>query len=367
MNNRTASSWLTIDLKALAANYNLFREKVGDKCRVSGVVKANGYGLGIEKVWATLENQDCPSYYVATLDEALKLRGMTRKPIAVLGGLYRGTEDYYVHENITPVLNSLADIADWAKVAAGRSIPLPAIIHFDTAMNRLGLDSVETPQLLEDLSIIGSLQIKAIMTHFACSDDRKENGDLDDITVMQAKRFKDIAKHFPDTPKSLCNSAGVFCDSSYYMDNIRPGMALYGLNPTPHTENPMKNVVGLKARILQVRQALKDETVGYGATYRFDKNSTTATVGLGYADGFLRSLTNKGQMFYKGEACPIVGRVSMDAVTVDITHLENKPKQGDALDVICDQQTADDLARDASTIGYEILTSLGSRYSREYV
>ncbi|HIL28408.1 MAG TPA: alanine racemase, partial [Micavibrio sp.] len=176
-----------------------------------------------------------------------------------------------------------------------------------------------------------------------------------------------IAKHFPDTPKSLCNSAGVFCDSSYYMDNIRPGMALYGLNPTPHTDNPMQNVVGLKARILQVRQALKDETVGYGATYRFDKNSTTATVGLGYADGFLRSLTNKGQMFYKGEACPIVGRVSMDAVTVDITHLENKPKQGDALDVICDQQTADDLARDASTIGYEILTSLGSRYSREYV
>lgn len=367
MNIRTASSWLTIDLKALAANYNLFRDKVGAKCRVSGVIKADGYGLGVDKVWATLENQECPSYFVATLDEAITLRGLTRRPIAMLGGLYKGAEDFYIHENITPVLNSMEDIKNWTKAASGRGIQLPAIIHFDTAMNRLGLDSKETPQLLDDLSILSPLNLSAIMTHFACSDERAENGDIHEATIRQAKAFKAIAKHFPDTPKSLSNSAGVFCDSAYHMDNIRPGMALYGLNPTPHTDNPMQNVVSLNARILQVRQALKGEAVGYSETYRFKKDAIIATVGLGYADGFLRSLSNKGTMYYKGAPCPIVGRVSMDSVSVDISDLEEKPVAGDALEVMGKHQTADDLATSAGTIGYEILTSLGSRYSREYI
>lgn len=367
MNTRTASSWLSVNLKAIANNYNLFREKVGNKCRVSGVVKANAYGLGIEKIWATLENQNCPSYFVATLDEAIQLRGMTRKPIAMLNGLYKGAEDYYVHENITPVLNSLDNVHQWAKVASGRGIQLPAIIHFDTGMNRLGLDSIETPKLLDDLTVLSPLNLMAIMTHFAVADEREKNDDIHETTLRQARKFKTIAKYFPDTPKSMCNSAGVFCDTAYHMDNVRPGMALYGLNPIPHTDNPMQNVVSLNARILQIRQALKGESAGYGETYRFKKDSVIATVGLGYADGILRSLGNNGTMFYQGHPCPIIGRISMDAVTVDISGLEEKPDVGDALEVMGKHQTADDLAKDANTIGYEILTSLGSRYHRAYV
>ncbi|PJB72263.1 MAG: alanine racemase [Alphaproteobacteria bacterium CG_4_9_14_3_um_filter_47_13] len=361
-----ASAWLRIDLGALAANYNIFKTLALPGCKVAGVIKADGYGLGVDQVFAALETQSCPFYFLATLDEALHIRRLTKKPVAVLGGLYKGAEDIYCHENILPVLNSLEDISNWQKKASTLGIKLPALLHFDTGMNRLGLDAQEAQTLCRDPARISGLDILYLISHFSCADEKNHPA-----TKVQYDKFVKISSFFPAVKKSLANSSGSFRAKEYHFDLLRPGMALYGLNPVPEQENPMKPVVRLDTRILQIRSVIKNETVGYGETYRFDKNTRLATVALGYADGFLRSLGNstndrKAVLYYNGIACPVVGRVSMDAVTLDIGHLDPCPVAGETMEVIGAHQTADDLATAAGTIGYEILTSLGSRYFREY-
>lgn len=362
----SASAWLTVDLGALAANYNIFRALAGPQTQVAGVIKADGYGLGVAQVYAALENQGCPFYFVATLDEALYLRTLTRKPVAVLGGLYRGAEDVYIHENIVPVLNALADIELWHAAAARHGVRLPAIIHFDTGMNRLGLGADETARLHQEPERLAGLTILYAMTHFACADEINHK-----LTQDQYERFKAATAPFPAIRKSLANSSGAFRSKDYHYDLLRPGMALYGLNPTPETANPMHPVVTLDARILQVRNVRERETVGYSATYRFDKNTLIATVALGYADGFLRSLSSRPErtasLYYNGTACPIIGRVSMDAVSIDVGHLATLPQPGESVEVLGPHQDADTLAAAAGTIGYEILTDLGKRYHRIYV
>lgn len=362
----TASAWLSIDLGALALNYNIFRDMAEDGCEVAGVIKADGYGLGVDQVLAALESQDCPFYFVATLDEALHVRRLTQKPVAVLGGLYRGAEEEYIHHNITPVLNSLHDIDLWRMTATQHGIALPAIVHFDTGMSRLGLGRDETAELHERLERLEGLHIAYMMTHLACADEKDHP-----MTAQQYELFTQACAPFPQVKKSLCNSSGAFRAQAYHFDLIRPGMALYGLNPTPEKQNPMRPVVSLQARILQVRTVKKDESVGYGATYRFNKETKVATVALGYGDGFLRALSSRpdrlARLYYNGTPCPIIGRVSMDAVTIDVGHLDDVPEPGDAVEVMGPHQDADALASAAGTIGYEILTDLGKRYHRDYV
>lgn len=359
--NKSASSWLTVDLGALAANYNLFKDKAAPGCRAAAVIKADAYGLGAEKALAALENRGCPFYFVATPEEGSALRRLTQKPLAVLSGLYKGAESLYIHENLIPVLNSLEEIARWQKKAVQHQIPLRALVHFDTGMNRLGLGVDETAALHAEPGILKGLEILYMMSHFACADEKDHP-----MTVMQYARFMEATALFPAVKRSLANSAGAFCSPTYHFDLLRPGMALYGLNPTPWRDNPMKPVVTLRARILQVRAVKKGDTAGYGASYRFEKDGYAATVALGYADGFLRSLGNRGKLYYGDAACPIAGRVSMDAVIVDTGFLERQPVPGESMEVIGSHQDADSLAKDAGTIGYEILTSLGRRYYREY-
>ena len=342
---------LTIDLSAVAANYDLIKQRAG--CAVAGVIKADAYGLGMEKVWAALENAGCPFYFVATPDEALALRHLTKKPVAVLGGVYAGAEDEFIRHNIIPVLNTPEDLERWHAAAKKHHIHLPAILHFDTGMNRLGF-TVPPDQIDTD-----GLAIKIVMSHFACADEKNHP-----FITQQFERFQKIAAHFPQAKKSLANSSGVFRSRDYCFDLARPGMALYGLNPTPETDNPMRPVVKLEARILQVKKIAGGETVGYGASYRAERETNVATVALGYADGFLRSLSGRGTLYYNGHACPVIGRVSMDAVTVDAG--TQTPRSGEMLEILGAHQSADDLAAAAGTIGYEILTSLGNRYRRVY-
>jgi len=357
----SACAWLSIDLKALAANYNIFKGMAA----AGGVIKADGYGLGVAQVFAALENQGCPFYFVATVDEALQLRALTRKPVAVLGGLYDGAEDIYAQENIIPVLNSLAQIGRWREMAEQRGIALPALIQFDTGMNRLGLGRDETAKLHAEPERLKGLNVLYMMSHFACAD---EEGHA--MNEEQHKRFIAATAPFPSIKKSLANSAGAFRSSAYHFDLLRLGMALYGLNPTPEKANPMKPVARLDARILQVRNVSKNETVGYSATYRFEKNTRVATVALGYADGFLRSLSSRAErtahLYYNGVPCPLIGRVSMDAVTLDVGHIANI-QAGEIVEVMGPHQDADTLAAAAGTIGYEILTDLGRRYHRKYL
>lgn len=354
---------LTINLKALAANYRHFQEKVGGSCAVAGVVKADAYGVGLKPVVETLTALDCPQYFVATLDEAIQLRAInTKTPIAVLGGLFHGAEDDYLHHNIMPVLNSPDDIARWKSVVDQKSKTLPAFLHIDTGMNRLGLSADETSALLQDKTQIEGIEIKTIMTHFACADDKDHP-----LTKKQAHDFANIAQHFEFSKKSLANSPGLFRSDSYHYDMVRPGYALYGGNPTPEVDNPMQAVITLETRILQTRHCKKGQSIGYGASHVFDQDSVTATIGMGYADGFSRSANTQKHVYFNGQACPIIGRVSMDLITVDLTHLKHKPQAGEMLEILGPHQTIDDLADAMDTIGYEILTSLGRRYAQNYI
>lgn len=367
MSSVTESGQLIIDLGALSDNYRQFQSVASGACDIAGVIKANAYGLGLEKVYNALNDLDCPQIFVATLDEAIRLKQHDEDaPVAVLGGLFHGGENEYIEHGITPVLNSPEEIERWRKLAQAQEEALPSFIHFDTGMNRLGLSALEAQRLIDDTSALDGLDLQLIMSHFASADDHE-----DPLTEKQASAFAGIAAHFPNAKKSLSNSPGLYASEEYHYDLARPGYALYGGNPTPHLENPMNTVVHLKSRILQIRECKKGESIGYGGSYVFEKDTRTATVAIGYADGFLRSHSSDpskpfAKLYFEGHACNIIGRISMDLVTLDVDHIPNI-KAGDWAEVLGHHQSVDDLAKASGTIGYEILTSLGARYKRTYI
>lgn len=355
---------LTIDLKALAENYRLFQKEAGSGCAVAGVVKADAYGLGMEAVIGALESLSCPLYFTATLEEALAVRDVTDKPVAAFNGVQTAEQaESCITRHITPVLNSLHDIALWRDMLTARDVAdvPPAMIHFDTGMNRLGLGPDETARLLDDPHILKGLYIRTVMSHFACADEKDH-----EMTARQYEDFKAIAARFPQAEKSLANSSGLFRNTAYHFDLVRPGMALYGLNPVPEQKSPVRPVARLECPVLQVRNAAKGEAAGYGQDYVVKKDTKLATVAAGYADGLLRALGKGGCLYYKGRPCKIAGRISMDLTVIDLGP-DNAARPGDMVEIIGPHQDADDLASAAGTIGYEILTSLGCRYPRRYL
>ena len=354
------NSILTINLDAIEKNYRLFQDMAGQNCAVAGVCKANAYGIGLKEITQKLKTLNCPLFFVAGLDEALSIREYDQDtPIAVLGGLMIGEEKTYTHHNISPVLNSVTDIENWQSHVRNEGKELPAILHIDTAMNRLGLSLDEVKNVQSDLN---GIHLDYIMSHFSCADEKDH-----ELTALQHQRFEKAIAELPKAQLSLANSSGLFRSKDYHYDMVRPGYALYGGNPTPETDNPMQPVVTLESRILQIRECKKSESIGYGASHTFNKNTRTATVGLGYGDGFLRMHSNEAVLYYNNQPCPVIGRVSMDLVTIDISGLTGEPpKQGDAIEILGPNQSVDDLAKSADTIGYEILTNLGQRYKRIY-
>ncbi len=355
---------LTIDLGAVATNYELIRQRISTPCRVAGVVKADAYGTGMAQIAPTLFAKGARRFFVATPEEGLALRQiLPLAEIAVLGGGLPAYADDFIAAQIEPVLNSLHDIAVWRDQARRRDKILPAIIHLDTGMNRLGLSLEDGQALISDPGQLRGLDVIMVMSHFACADEKYHP-----LTDTQYEHFRKFAAHFPHAKKSLANSSGIFRSRDFHYDMVRPGMAIYGLNPTPEAPNPMKPVVRLEARILQTRTIKKGETIGYSATHSFRNPGLTATLALGYADGFHRAHSGKAQVYWNGIACPVVGRVSMDLVTVDLSDLQGVlPQQGDYLEVLGAHQDADQLAASAGTIGYEVLTALGARYQRSYL
>lgn len=358
---------LTIDTTAIAANYRFIRDKVGPECVTAGVVKADAYGLGVAPVAGALHKAGCDFFFVATIDEAIELRGVIGDgpKIAMLNGFDRDHADDYAHHAVMPVLNHIGELVAYTHGAKGKR---PAILHFDTGMNRLGFDAAEAQRLVDEPELIQSLDLRAIMTHFTSGEKGAGDGSTS-TNVAQVRRFDSVAVHFAGVGHSLCNSFGVFNDSVLHRDMVRPGMALYGLNPTPDALNPMRPVVSLGAKVLQVRSAVKGDACGYNETYRFYEFSMLAVVSTGYSDGIHRHLSNAGVLYWRGVPCPIRGRVSMDLSIVDISDVpENeRPKVGDQIEIIGPHQSADDLAQAAGTIGYEVLTSLGRRYKRRYI
>lgn len=341
---------LLIDLGAIADNLRDLRAR-HPSGPVAGVVKADGYGLGAGAVGRTLAGAGCRHFFVAQLSEGLALReALGEGPmIGVLGGFPPGAD---AGAGLTPVLNAPEDVA--MARAAGLT---GAILHVDTGMERLGLSAAELAAA-GDLSGLG---LRYVMTHLACADEPSHP-----LNAVQARRFAAARALLPGVPGSFANSAGLFLGPDFASDLARPGCALYGINPTPGRPNPMRVALRLSVPILQIRAVPAGTTVGYGATWTAPRPSRIATIAAGYADGYLRSLSSRGIGILAGRPVPLVGRVSMDLITLDVTDVP-EARPGDRVELIGPEQTPDAVAALAGTIGYEILTSLGARYRRRHL
>jgi alanine racemase len=355
-----AGAVLDVDLTAIVANWRTLcaRHPAGP---VAGIVKADAYGLGARRVAPALRDAGCQHFFVAHLDEALGIRPLLAgSMLAVLNGLLAGSEETFVADNITPVLGSIPEVDRWAALAGRVGRKLPAILHVDTGMARLGLDAKELTLLRQDTARLSSIDVLYIMTHLVSSE---LSGDP--LNHEQRARFETACIGLPPVPRSLANSSGIFLGEDFGSGLARPGAALYGINPTPGATNPMRPVARLHTRVLQVRTIEAGESVGYNAIWRATRRSQIATAALGYGDGWPRSLSGQGKAFFDGRAVPLVGRVSMDLTTFDITDHPDI-HAGAWLEVIGPHCSLDEVAAAAGTVGYEILTSLGGRFHRIY-
>jgi len=357
----SAGAVLEVDLAAIADNWRTL-------CRlhasgpVAVVLKADAYGLGAEAVAPHLFAAGCRHFLVAHLDEARRLRPLLPGAmLAALNGLWPGDAAAYDGAGVAPVLGSLSEIEEWSAHARAAGRVLPALLHVDTGMNRLGLSPAEVDALAAEPGRLEGIRLLFVMTHLVSAETPG-----DPINALQRDRFMDAAARLPAAPRSLANSSGCFLGPGFGSDLARPGAALFGVNPTPGRPNPMRAAVRLRARILRVREVPPGACVGYNGVWTAARPSRIATVSVGYADGYPRALTNCAIACFDGQAIPLVGRVSMDLSTFDIT---DAPDAGPGawLDLIGPGIPVDEVARRAGTNGYEILTQLGARYRRVYL
>ncbi len=368
----------TVDLDALARNYRQLTARAGGRLP-AGVVKADGYGLGAVPVARRLLAEGCTRFFVARLDEGLALRSalataVEPPAILVLDGAQPGTEDELVGAGLVPVLNDLGQIERWQAKATKSGRALPAALHFDTGMTRLGIPAVEADQLSADPSRLNGIATELVMSHLASAD---EPGS--DQSTEQLARFRRLRARFGQGLASLANSAGTFLGREYHLDLIRPGIAVYGGSPQPDlATNPMEPVVTVEAPVLQVQDVGPDTPIGYGATYRTGRATRVATVAAGYADGHQRATTVSAPsgpsetpvraVSIGGRRVPILGRVSMDLIAVDVGQLPaGMVGPGTPVQLLGPTCPLEEVARASGTIANEVLTGLGRRYRRVYV
>jgi alanine racemase len=354
-----AGAVLDIDLAAVAANWRFLRARAAP-AECAAVVKADAYGLGVRKLAPALTAAGCRRFFVATLDEGMALRGVLGPAceIAVFNGPCAGAVEEFVEYGLVPVLNDPGQIALWQGAAARRG-PIPAMLHVDTGMARLGLSLREFAACAEALR---ALPWRGLISHLACADEP-----LHPLNGVQRRHFSAARAALPGAPASLAASSGIFLGSAFHGDFVRPGAALYGVNPQPGSPNPMRPVVRLKGRILQVREIDKGQSVGYGAAWTAPAPVRLATVAVGYADGWLRSFDRRGSGRLGSVRVPLVGRISMDLTVFDVTAVDPALARPGAFVTLLDEEYGVDVAAAAAgTIGYEILTSLGRRYHRVY-
>ncbi|RFB83318.1 alanine racemase [Rhizobium leguminosarum bv. trifolii] len=358
-----ATGYLTIDLAALGRNYRKLASMLAP-VRGAAVVKADAYGLGAERVAKALYGEGCRHFFVAQFVEAVRLRPTLARDaqIFVLNGLQPGNEIACAEMGIVPVLNSLAQWRQWSETARMLKRCLPAVLQFDTGMSRLGFPRQERAELAAALRDGSNVEILFIMSHLASADDMEsdQNGE-------QWAEMSRIADEFPGFDMSFANSGGVFLGDAYHGVLARPGIALYGGAPNSGATNPMEPVVSLDVAVAQTRTVPAGTKIGYGGAHVAEREMRLATIAAGYADGLPRSLGDRGAVYVNGIRLPIVGRVSMDSVTVDVSALpEGTLTLGSLVEVLGPNQTLEDIAGDAGTISYEILTGLGDRYDRQY-
>lgn len=361
-----AGGVLRIDLDAIADNYRLLQGKLTQGARCGAVVKADSYGLGMVRVAPVLAAAGCRDFFVALLDEAIALRAaLPEAAIHVFSGVTAASAAEFTRHRLIPVLNHLGQIADYAAHARATGATLAADIHVDTGMNRLGLPATELAVLAAEPSRLDGLAVTLAISHLACADEPDHP-----LNAAQRERFIAARRQAPAlaaATASFANSSGIFLGPDFHFDLARPGAALYGLTPHANRPNPMAQVLRLQGRIIQTRDVDSPMTVGYGAAHRVTGKGRIATVGVGYADGYLQALTNRGHAYIGDIRVPVVGRVSMDLITLDVSQVPPALAAPNGLvDLIGPHCPPDTLAKEAGTIGYEILTSLGRRYPRIY-
>ena len=348
---------LRVDLDAIARNYRTFvQASVGDAVSVGAVVKADGYGVGAEPVARRLIQEGCRSLFVASTGEAVSLR--SQFGVADLDALYvfagpvdEASARTLASIGVVPVLNSQHQIDLWREHGDGGT----AALHVDTGMNRLGVPFDATG----DLRLAG-VEVGLVMTHLACADDPTHA-----LNAIQLQRFSAALSDFAGVPTSIGNSAGVLIGTEFQGDVARPGIGLYGGNPYSALPNPMAPAVTLQAQVIQRRTIARGATVGYGATYVADRPTEVAIVAAGYADGVPRLLSNNGEVAFQDTRAPIIGRVTMDLIHVDVT---DGPKVdiGDWVEIFGESISVDEVAVRCRTVSYEVLTGIGSRVPRLY-
>ena len=359
-----AGAILTVDLDAIAANYRSLRARAGGT-QVAGVMKADAYGLGMDRVAPALVRAGCRVFFTAHVEEGIRLRGIVPADatIYVLHGPPPGTAADFVEHGLIPVLNDPGQVREWSAACARAGRRLPAAVQVDSGMSRMGLSPADLDALGAPDAWLAAFEPTLVMSHLACADEPDHP-----MNDAQRQRFDAIRATFPALPASLANSSAVFLGPAFHYDLARPGAALYGINPQPGRPNPLRQAVSLDARIVQVRTIEAGTAVGYGARYVADSTRRIATIGIGYADGWLRALSGRGHAVVDGVPVPIAGTVSMDSITLDVTGIPDARLQpGMTVELLGPHQHVDAVAAEAGTIGYEVLTRLGSRFERRYL
>lgn len=358
----------TIDRNAIAANINLLKS-LAPKADMACAVKANAYGMGAHEITRTLIAQGCKNFYVANVDEALELRrAFPDNHIASLSGFANEEIEEALANTITPVINNLAAWGALENAAKKRGKKAKAIVHIDTGMNRLGFSQTDWKHFCENRKSAEAIEILYIMSHLACSDEPHHP-----LNREQLEKFNASTAPFPHIKKSFANSCGVFLGADYHFDQCRVGRALYGTDLDPAFKHTLHNAVSLHAPILQTRILEQDDNAGYGASQKFKKGARLATIAAGYADGLTRYLSNSdahiSRHFYIGDfKVPVAGRVSMDLIILDISNVpEQLAHDGTLVELAGSHQSIDQLAAQAGTIGYELLTHIAPRVRKHYI
>ncbi|MEL0587382.1 MAG: alanine racemase [Candidatus Thiodiazotropha sp. (ex. Lucinoma kazani)] len=363
-NGTNSAALLSIDLDAICDNWQLLKSRLnGAEC--AAVVKANAYGLGADRVAPALFQTGCRHFFVAHLNEAIELRPKLGPDatLYVLHGITPGAELEYITHNLVPVLNSLTQVRSWSKLAQQLNRQLTAILQFDTGMARLGLENNEINELALNPELLNGIAVEFAMSHLVSAEDHD-----DPMNKQQLERFSQCLKKLSIERASLANSSGIFLGNAFHFDLARPGAALYGVTPIAGQPNPMRAVIRLQGKVIQTRTIDAGVTVGYSHTWTASQRTRIATVSVGYADGYLRSLGNHSSVRFNDIELPLVGNVSMDTITINVSDIpEAQIHEGTLIDLIDPNNGIDQIAGGAGTIGYEILTSLGNRYARRYI